>query len=136
MPKADLDRSWTHKGRIYGPGTNVEIPQTLHSILARNGHLDSTQPQPPGADDTKGDDLSTREMALKGAQFRVDSPGAHEDAHESPFEGLTDAQARNLHAGGYARLEDLQAASIDDLKQVKGIGEATAKKIKARTDTW
>lgn len=39
--KADLDRCWSLRGRPYGPGEDVEIPDELYDILVDKGYIES-----------------------------------------------------------------------------------------------
>lgn len=72
---------------------------------------------------------------------RIDSPSSEGPSSEAVSEGdlgdplPEDFPARDLLTeAGYASVEDVAAASREELRAVKGIGPATADKIRAATN--
>lgn len=95
-------------------------------------------PSPEPIEDLDMDDLEEETPELEETEEVKVPEGIEEKAEKSKefrekltsIKGLTDSRVDNLMDAGYRDLDSLKAATVDDLKQVKGIGSATAERIK------
>src|SRR4030042_585367 len=96
------------------PTTELTCPICGHKSPEAGGKCENCytrlQAEPPKA--TEGSDQTEKEL---------------EELRMIP--GVGEAKAETLHEAGYRSIQDVQNAKVDDLSEVKGIGEKLANKI-------
>lgn len=96
----NLDRSWSYKGKVYGPG-ETEIPDGLRDILGPKGYLGQAEP-------TDEEPLRVLELS-------------------DYFDPQT---AKLLRDAGYPSPVSVASAADEDLLAINGIGPAKLQKIR------
>lgn len=99
-----LDRAYTYKGKTYGPGEGVQVPDKI-----------------------------MEDEALSPA-FLEELAGSAEKDELLAVDGIGEETAADLRRRGIESQDDLRAASDEDLLAVPGIGAGTLKKIRKDVD--
>lgn len=129
MPRTDLSKSYTHKGRLYERGVNRYVPDSLLDWLLERGEIPEVgyeeAGEPQEAQNVREE--STSEARVSDAEA-VELDGA--PAPEFPAMDVSESVQGRLVDAGYDSTEAIQAASDDELLEIDGVGPATLQKIR------
>lgn len=106
MTRVTLDETWIYAGLRYGPG-EVEVPNDVAAALAERGAI------------------RTGVAQVAGAAERTPPPPA-----QTLAEAVGDDVAEALTAAGLGTASALAGADDDAILAVKGVGEATLRKLR------
>jgi hypothetical protein len=151
MPRMRVTSTTGYMDEIEGlkrlpAGTVLEVPDdtakrwTRHKIAAATdlpvGHVSDAEagmsPADIDAEIARLQSLKNRGRAGDGALDQEHQPAGlpADDEHPLARYDLTEEQRVNLGRAGFTRPDLIDAASDDDLREVKGVGDSTLRKLR------